>query len=99
MGSPSYSSSSKSKRKSRFQKKFCFFFLKLKSTQPFGGKKLSNHCSMVGLIDRLRTNQRALALGSLYEVPKGNLMESWKETAITNISWITLEGLLSSETL
>ena len=44
---------------------------------------------MVGLIDRLRTNQRALALGSLYEVPKGNLMESWKETAITNISRIT----------
>lgn len=26
---------------------------------------------MVGLIDRLRTNQRALTLGSLYEVPKG----------------------------
>jgi len=44
---------------------------------------------MVGLIDRLRTNQRALSLGSFYEVPKGNLMESWKETAITNISWIT----------
>ena len=36
---------------------------------------------MVGLIDRLRTNQRALTLGSLYIVPKGNLMESWKETA------------------
>ena len=44
---------------------------------------------MVGLIDRLRTNQRALALGSLNEEPKGNLVESWKETAITNISWIT----------
>ena len=30
---------------------------------------------MVGLIDRLRTNQRALALGSFYEVPKANVID------------------------